>query len=113
MTFYVVEVCRECGNLKSVCSDPLVPWYPQRSYCYASAAREQEWRQTRKVFKQPEPTDDAPHITDGLAWWMSQHDLTPDDDFYGAQSLVGRPGEQSQGDKGQPAQGDPDRDNAQ
>lgn len=92
MTFYVTEVCRDCGNLKSVCSDPLVPWYPQRSYCYATAAREQEWRQTRKVYKQPEPTDDAAHITDGLAWWVSTHDLTPDDDFYGVQSLVAGPG---------------------
>lgn len=105
MTFYLTEVCSECGNLKSVCSDPTIPWYPQRSYCYASAAREQEWRQTRKVFKHPEPTDDAPHITDGLVWWVSQSDLTPGDDFYGRASLVGGP-QQPDGEHDQAAEGD-------
>lgn len=101
MTFFVTEVCRECGNLRSVCSDPLLPWYPQRSYCYASAARDQTWRRTREVFDHPKPTDPSPHITDGLSWGMSRHDLTPDDDFFGEASLVGRteqaPGDQERG----------------
>lgn len=98
MTFFVTEVCRECGNLRSVCSDPLLPWYPQRSYCYASAARDQTWRRTREVFDHPKPTDPSPHITDGLSWGMSRHDLTPDDDFFGEASLVGRT-EQAPGDE--------------
>jgi hypothetical protein len=54
-------------------------------------------RQTRKVFGHPEPTSSALHKTDGLVWWMSQHDLTPDDDFFGEAALVGR-AEQALGD---------------
>ena len=103
MTAFFTDVCASCGNLKSVCSDPTIPWYPQRSYCYASAAREQEWRQTHKVFKHPEPTDDAAHVTDGLVWWVSQHDLTPEDDFYGKQSLLNGGAQQPLGDESQPA----------
>lgn len=83
MTDYLTELCPSCGNLKSVCSDPAYRGFPQRTHCYASAGREQMWRRTRKVFGHPAPDDPGPHITDGLTWWMSQHDLTPDDDFFG------------------------------
>lgn len=105
MMFYLTDVCRECGNLKSVCSDPTVQYYPQRSYCYASAAREQIWRRTRKAYKHPDADAAEPHITDGLAWWMSLHDLTPDDDFFGEAALTGRP-QQPNGQQDQPAEGD-------
>jgi hypothetical protein len=91
MTDFVTEVCRECGNLRSVCSDPTLPWYPQRSYCYASAARDQIWRRTRKAYKHPDADAAEPHVTDGLTWGMSRHDLTPDDDFFGEQALTGGP----------------------
>lgn len=110
--FYLTDVCRECGNLKSVCADPTVPWYPQRSYCYASAAREQIWRRTRKAFKQPDSTQAEPHTTDGLAWWMSQHDLTPEDDFFGEQALAGR-AQQADGQQDQPANGGQERGGAE
>lgn len=89
MTFYVTEVCRDCGNLKAVCSDPTTLFYPQRSYCYASAGRDQTWRRTFKAYEHPKPDSESPHITDGLSWWMSQHDLTPDDDFFGEGRLRG------------------------
>lgn len=88
MTAYVTEVCPSCGNLRSVCSDPTVPWYPQRSVCYASAAREQVWRMTRDRYGHPEPTQKTAHKTDGLVWLTTQHDLTPQDDFFGEGSYV-------------------------
>jgi hypothetical protein len=86
MTDFVTEVCRDCGNLRSVCSDPTLPWYPQRSYCYATAARDQIWRRTRKAYKHPDADAAEPHVTDGLTWGMSRHDLTPDDDFFNEQA---------------------------
>lgn len=88
MTAYVAEVCPSCGNLRTVCSDPGVPWYPQRSVCYASAAREQVWRMTRRRYGHPEPTQETPHQTDGLVWLTLQQDLTPEDDFFGEGSYV-------------------------
>ena len=91
MTAYVTEVCDRCGNLRSVCSDPASVWYPQRSVCYATAAAEQTWRRTHKVFEHPQHDSPEPHMVDGLHWWASPYDLTPEDDFFGEAALLGRP----------------------
>ena len=99
MTEYVTDVCSKCGNLKSVCSDPARAWYPQRAYCYVTAGASQLWRETEKAYKHPDPTDGSAHVTDGLDWWMSVHDLTPEDDFFGT-ALVGGLGEQPAADNG-------------
>lgn len=73
-------VCPSCGNLRSVCSAPDAQWYPQRTECYATAARELAVRRLRK--KHPgEPGPDAVHTLDGLSLWVSEHDLSPEDDF--------------------------------
>lgn len=79
MTAYVTEVCSDCGNLRSVCSDRSVAQYPQRSYCYAKAEVDAAWRRTWAKYGQPEGA--AAHDTDGLKWWTSPDDLTPDDHF--------------------------------
>lgn len=89
MTDYVTEVCRDCGNLRSVCSDPDIPWYPQQTTCYASAARERVMRAISDRHKQPKGMDE--HYTDGKSVWMSAHDLTPADDFGGALSVTPTP----------------------
>lgn len=81
MTAYVTELCPNCGNLRSVCSDPTVSWYPQRSVCYASAVRDVAWRKVHKKHPGPEPKSGELHETDGMVVWASQHDLTPDDHF--------------------------------
>lgn len=91
MTAYVTEVCERCGNLRSVCSDPTIRPYPQRSVCYLTAAAEQMYRRTALKFGHPETKDGgAPHETDGLQWWASLHDLTPEDDFFGEAALLDR-----------------------
>lgn len=95
MASYVTDVCPDCGNLRSVCSDPDIAWYPQRSYCYAKAARDQIWRRTWAQFDHPDQKTGAPHVTDGLVWGMARSDLTPEDDFFGEGPLVGRPGDES------------------
>lgn len=81
MTAYVTEVCPECGNLTSVCSDPDVAWFPQRTACYASAALAVTRRRVAAAYGHPEPEEKSVHPTDGLGWWMARHDLTPDDHF--------------------------------
>lgn len=100
MTDFLTELCPSCGNLKSVCSDPTMPWYPQRSVCYATAAREQVWRMTWERYGRPEQKD-AKHVTDGLSWWLHREDLTPEDDFFGEGLYVpgvGLPAADSQAD---------------
>jgi hypothetical protein len=81
MTAYVTEICPHCGNLRSVCSDPNMAWYPQRAVCYVSASLEITRRRVTAKYGHPEPKATEPHQTDGLNWWMAQHDLTPDDHF--------------------------------
>jgi len=72
-------VCPSCGELRSVCSDPDVPNYPQRSMCYISAAEAVTWRRVREKHKDRKPTDPSP--IDGMSIWMARDDLTPDDNF--------------------------------
>lgn len=76
-------VCGSCGNLRAICSDPNVLWYPQRDVCHASAARELT---LRRLQKKHEKNDRAkalkhPHPLDGMSVWVSQYDLSPDDLF--------------------------------
>ena len=80
MIAYVVDICPSCGNLKSVCSDPDRPFYPQRSMCYATAVRELTSRRLRAKHKGEPGTQDL-HPLDGMGLWASPEDHTPDDDF--------------------------------
>jgi hypothetical protein len=81
MIAYVREVCPSCGNLRSVCSDPDIPWHPQRTMCLATAAREVALRRVYRKYKHPAPDDPEVHETDGMQVWVSMDDLTPDDNF--------------------------------
>lgn len=75
------EVCGQCGQLRSVCSDPETPWYPQRATCWSTATRtvvERRWHEKHENAK-PDVAGYLP--TDGVTVWVSPHDLTPDDDF--------------------------------
>lgn len=86
-------VCPNCGNLRSVCSDPDIPWYPQRSECYASAAKDLTWRRLRKRYQQ-EPDVSRLHPLDGVNVWMSEHDFAPDETFFDLrESTHGDPGQ--------------------
>lgn len=55
-------------------------WFPQRTVCYASAAREVTARRLLKRHEKNQPGIDL-HPTDGVSVWVSTEDLTPDDDF--------------------------------
>lgn len=80
MIAYVIEVCPECGNLRSVCSDPERSFYPQRRMCYAAAVQQLTLRRLRAKHK-GEPSLAELHPLDGMGVYVSPDDLTPDDDF--------------------------------
>lgn len=101
MIAYITEICPSCGNLRSVCSDPERPFYPQRAVCYATAVKEVTVRRLRKLHSQD--AAEALHPLDGLGVWASPDDLTPDDDFLNESPLHGF--HQEQGSDGQPHQG--------
>ena len=65
MMAYVTEICPQCGNLRSVCSDPEQPWYPHLSRCYATADQEVLVRRLQAKHKE-EPGSER-HPLDGLA----------------------------------------------
>ncbi len=73
-------VCSQCGNLRSVCANPEVGLYPQRSMCYFTAAEAVTWRRIHAKHEDNKPGK-APHPLDGMSVWMSDQDLTPEDDF--------------------------------
>jgi hypothetical protein len=73
------HVCPDCGNLRADCSDPDRPWFPQRSVCWATAAREVVAR--RLVAKHKQEPGEEPHPLDGVKVYVSAEDLSPDDDF--------------------------------
>lgn len=80
MIEYVREICIHCGNLRSVCSDPERPLFPQRSMCYVTAVKDLTARKVRAKYDK-EPSTDELHPTDGMTVWASPEDLTPDDTF--------------------------------
>lgn len=74
-------ICPDCGNLRSICSDPTRQWYVNRRMCFATAARSLMWRAVREKHKDNEPGTKALHPLDGMDLWASEFDLTPDDKF--------------------------------
>jgi hypothetical protein len=75
-------LCPDCGNPRSVCSDPNVDNFPQRSVCWVTAAQEVAMRAWhKKIGPNPKPDSVGYLPTDGVRIWMSRSDLTPDDDF--------------------------------
>lgn len=73
-------VCPQCGHLRSVCSDPAVDWFPQKSVCYASAGEAVTHRQLDEKYGR-ERTD-KPHTLDGVTIWVSSEDLSPNEPLF-------------------------------
>ena len=74
-------VCSSCGNLRSLCSRDDVEWFPQRLVCNATAARQLVERQFHAKHEGEKPTPEDYHYTDGVSLWVSEMDLSPEDDF--------------------------------
>lgn len=64
-------VCPDCGNLRSVCSDPSVDWHPHKAVCYASAAAEWGARVLQERFGDTKAPDGALPL-DGVKVWVAQ-----------------------------------------
>lgn len=73
-------VCSSCGNLSSICSNPDVDWYPQKSTCWASAGHALTQRRIDEKYGLERTTQ--PHTLDGVTVWVSDQDLSPDDPFF-------------------------------
>lgn len=78
---YEQDLCPDCGNPRSVCSDPNVDNYPQRSVCWVTAAGQVAQRRWAKKHENAKPDREGYLPDDGVRIWMSRTDLTPDDDF--------------------------------
>lgn len=78
---YEDALCPQCHQLRSICEDPEQLFYPQLHRCNATAATQASNRLWQKRHKDAKP-DAAGYLpTDGTAVWVSEQDLTPDDDF--------------------------------
>lgn len=77
-TTYDALVCPECGNLRSVCSDPNLPWYPQRIVCHNRAQVDVVMRRLVRGTDEP---GWGPHALDGVRVYASEVDVNPDDKF--------------------------------
>lgn len=78
---YQESLCPQCGQLRSICSDPSVSHYPQLHVCWATAAQMVASRRFHNLHEKAKP-DSAGYLpTDGALVWVSDEDLTPDDDF--------------------------------
>lgn len=75
---YDREVCAQCGNPRSVCSDPDTAWFGQRSVCYASAELDVI---RRRLVMGHKPAGWEAHPTDGVSVYVAPVDVNPDDDF--------------------------------
>ncbi len=75
------ERCPDCGQPRDVCADRDVDYFPQRTICWATAARRVAQRRWDKRNENAKP-DAAGYLPDdGATVWVSPHDLTPDEDF--------------------------------
>lgn len=89
-----VEKCPTHGVPRTVCHDPEVTWYPQRTIDYAAmnqAGAVWRYEQAHKQLKYHDGTfkawsaERSPqfpfHFNDGVRIWVSQENHTPDDKF--------------------------------
>ena len=70
---YDAEVCPQCGNLRSECSDPAVDWHPRTSVCWATASREWGEQVLRKKHEKETVGEDALPYMSGRWVWVSPH----------------------------------------
>jgi hypothetical protein len=87
------EICSKCGRPLSICSDPEVQWFPQRTICYAEMATAQvrwQWEQLHgdqfhdgsfEAWSKSRSAAFPFAADDGTSLWVSTENLTPDDDF--------------------------------
>lgn len=78
---YEDALCPQCKRLLSICQDPDQTWYPQRHVCNVTVAQTMTQRRFARATERIKPDGDGWHPADGVTIWMSEEDLTPDDNF--------------------------------
>lgn len=74
-------VCSQCGNLRSICSDPSQPFHPQESVCWSTAAQQWGIRRLRDQHKNfdHETRDSRGELVmsplEGVTVWVSDIDF--------------------------------------
>jgi hypothetical protein len=75
------ERCPDCGQTRTECARADVDYFPQKTVCWATAARRVAMRKWDAMNEGKKP-DAAGYLpTDGATVWVSRHDLEPDHDF--------------------------------
>lgn len=75
-------VCRKCGNLRSVCSDPAVDWHPHSDTCYATATAEWGIRRLQAKHEKEQRDGAGLHPLDGVSVFTSQFAPAPEADEF-------------------------------
>jgi hypothetical protein len=76
-------VCRKCGNLQSVCSNPDLDWHPHTNICYPTATAEWGVRRLQAKHEKKDHNDQAGlHPLDGVSVFTSQFAPAPEDDEF-------------------------------
>lgn len=75
-------ICRQCGNLRSECSDPAIDWHPRTTVCWASASTQLALRYVNDKHGKTERSPNALHPTDGLSVFVSQVPPAEDEDEF-------------------------------
>lgn len=85
------ERCPDCGQPRSICSDPSVDYFPQRAICWATAALRVAQRRWDRHTEDAQPDASGYLPGDGVTVWVSTTDLEPDNDW-----LTGTASQQAQ-----------------
>jgi hypothetical protein len=88
------ERCKFHGGPYTECPDADADWFPQMSTCYptmqleavkrryAELHKDRPYHDGTRVIWAEKPSRLTPfHFSDGVTFWLSREDLTPDDDF--------------------------------
>lgn len=71
----------QCGQLRSICENPDIAWFPQRHICWSTAARTVATRRFHTKHEKAKPDEAGYLATDGVLVWVADGDLSPDDEF--------------------------------
>lgn len=75
-------VCRKCGNLRSVCSNPDLDWHPHIDHCWPTATAEWGVRRLQAKHEKAPRDGSGLHPLDGVSVFTSLVAPDPEDDEF-------------------------------
>ncbi|VXC08880.1 hypothetical protein [Aeromicrobium sp. 9AM] len=76
---YEAALCPQCGQLRSICSDPATVFHPRLHTCFLTSAQQMHERRWRRKYEKTEPDRDGWLPTDGSFVWVSDDPGEPDE----------------------------------